>query len=129
MRVANSCFVSYRRMDDEDADAFVRAFVKQLRKQVKLYLPNNPLFFDEQGLAPGDLLAKLGPELCWSASMVIFFLPLHFDIDHPWCALEYKAMLLLEQERLARLDATLRNQGLIFPVIFRGRDLVPDELS
>jgi hypothetical protein len=72
---ANSCFVSYRRMDDEDADAFVRAFVRQLRKQAKLYLPNNPLFFDEQGLQPGDLLDKLGPALSRSASMVIFFLP------------------------------------------------------
>jgi len=37
---ANSCFVSYRRTDDEDANAFVRAFVRQLRKQVGLYLPN-----------------------------------------------------------------------------------------
>jgi hypothetical protein len=124
---ANSCFVSYRRVD-EDADAFVRAFVKQLRKQVKLYLPNNPLFFDEQGLKPGDLLQKLGPEICRSASMVIFFLPLHFDIHHPWCALEYHAMLGLEQERLRRLGMGLQNDGLIFPVILRGEDALPEEL-
>ena len=116
-------------MDDEDADAFVRSFVKQLRKQVRLYLPNNPLFFDEQRLSHGELLDQLGPELCRSASMVIFFLPLHFDVDHPWCALEYQAMLRLEQERLDMLDAALRNQGLIFPVVFRGEDFLPPELA
>lgn len=125
----NACFISYRHTDDEDAHAFVQAFVRQLRKQLKWLLPNAPVFFDEEGIKIGDLFdEKLAVELCKSACMVIFFSPLHFDVHHPYCALEYRAMLSLEEQRLGQAVADLRNKGLIFPVVFRGLECLPQEI-
>ena len=60
--------------------------------------------------------------------MVMFFSPLHFDVRHPYCALEYRAMLRLEEQRLGATVVDLRNKGLIFPVVFRGLDCLPSEI-
>lgn len=126
----NACFISYRHTDDPDAHAFVTAFVRQLRKQLKWLLPDAPIYFDEEGLKVGDQFnEELAFQLCRSASMVMFFSPLHFDVLHPYCALEYHAMLRLEKQRLGGGLADLRNKGLIFPVVFRGLHSLPPEIS
>lgn len=126
----NACFISYRHTNDPDAHAFVKAFVKQLKKQLSWWLPNAPVFFDEDGLKIGDQYnEEMAFQLCRSASMIMFFSPLHFDVQHPYCALEYQAMLCLEQKRLGLAGADLRNKGLIFPVIFRGLECLPAEIS
>jgi hypothetical protein len=130
MNDINACFISYRHTDDPDAHAFVKAFVRQLRKQLKWYLPNAPVFFDEEGLKVGDQFnEELAFQLCRSACMVMFFSPLHFDVLHYYCALEYQAMLRLEEQRLGAAVADLRNKGLIFPVVFRGLECLPCEIS
>jgi hypothetical protein len=126
----NACFVSYRHTDDADAHAFVKAFVRQLRKQLMWWLPHAPVYFDEEGLKIGDRFSdELAFQLCSSACMVMFFSPLHFDVRYPYCALEYHAMLDLERRRLRLGAADLRNRGLIFPVIFRGVECLPAEIS
>jgi hypothetical protein len=40
-----------------------------------------------------------------SACMIMFFTPLHFDIQHPCYAFEYQAMLELERQRLGAAKA------------------------
>ena len=47
---------------------------------------------------------------------------------HPYCALEYHAMLELERRRLGKHNLDLRNKGLIFPSVFRGLDFLPGEI-
>lgn len=126
----NACFISYRHTNDPDAHAFVKAFVRQLKRQLSWWLPNAPVYFDEDGLKVGDLYNdELAYQLCRSACMVMFFSPLHFDVLHPYCALEYRAMLKLEETRLGATLADLRNKGLIFPVVFRGLECLPAEIS
>ncbi len=126
----NACFISYRHTDDPDAHLFVKAFVRQLKRQLKWWLPNADVFFDEDGLKVGDQFnEELAFQLCRSACMIVFFSPLHFDVHHPYCALEYKAMLELEQRRLGLAEAELRNKGLVFPVVFRGVDCLPAEIK
>jgi TIR domain len=126
----NACFISYRHTDDPDAHLFVKAFVRQLRKQLKWWLPNASVYFDEEGLKVGDQFnEELAYQLCRSACMVMFFSPLHFDVLHPYCALEYQAMLELEKRRLGPGIMDLHNKGLIFPVVFRGVDCLPAEIS
>ena len=126
----NACFISYRHTDDADAHAYVKAFVRQLRKRLKWLLPNAPIYFDENGLKVGDQFnEELAFQLCHSASMVMFFSPLHFDMLHPYCGLEYQAMLRLEKQRLGLDIPDLRNKGLIFPVIFRGLRCLPPEIK
>jgi hypothetical protein len=130
MSNVNACFVSYRHTDDPDAHAFVTAFVRQLKKQLKWMLPNSQIYFDEKALKVGDQYnQELAFQLCRSACMVMFFSPLHFDVQHPYCALEYQAMLDLERQRLGAAEADLRNKGLIFPVVFRGPDCLPPEIT
>ena len=129
MNHINACFISYRHTDAA-SHQFVQAFVKQLEKQLHLWLPNANVFFDKDGLQVGDLFnEKLADELCRSACMVMFFLPLHFDCNHPYCAMEYKAMLELEKNRLGQSVDDLRNKGLIFPVVYRGADYLPAEIK
>lgn len=129
MSQINACFVSYRHTN-KDSQKYVQAFVKQFKKQLGLLLPNAPVFFDEEGLKVGDLYnEELAGELCRSACMVMFFLPLHFDINHPYCAKEYHAMLDLERQRLDDGAVDLRNKGLIFPVVYRGLEDLPDEIK
>jgi hypothetical protein len=72
---------------------------------------------------------ELAYQLCQSACMVIFFSPLHFDVEHPYCAQEYQAMLELERQRLGAAEEDLRNKGLIFPVVFCGSDCLPPEIA
>lgn len=108
----------------------MKAFVRQLRKQLKWWLPDAPIYFDENGLKVGDQFnEELAFQLCRSASMVMFFSPLHFDTLHPYCGLEYQAMLRLEKQRLGVGTPDLRNKGLIFPVVFRGLRCLPLEIS
>ncbi len=129
MEHVNACFISYRHTGDPDAHQFVLAFVRQLKKQLGWWLPNMPVFFDEKGLNVGDHFnEKLAFELCRSACMVMFYSPLHFDPCNPYCALEYQAMLKLEEHHLGQTIDDLRNKGLIFPVVFRGLDCLPEEI-
>ena len=88
-------------------------------------VPNPKIYFYENALQVGDQYNKeLAFQLCQSACMVMFFMPLHFDMQHPYCALYYQAMLRLEEQRLGAGVVDLRNKGLIFPVVFRGLDQV-----
>lgn len=130
MRKINACFISYRHTGDAAAHRFVLAFHKQLKRQLCWLIPNAEVYLDEQGLQIGDMYnAELALQLCRSACMVLFFSPLHFAIDHPYCALEYHAMLELERKRLGEGIASLHNKGLIFPVVFRGLDSLPEEIK
>ena len=124
----HACFISYRHPGDPDADKYVQAFVKELKKHLAWYLPNPSVFLDSEHLGVGDFFdPKLADALFHSACLVIFFSPCHFDPNHPYCAMEYKAMLDLEQKRFGgKID--LQNQGLIFPVVFRGSVHLPEEI-
>jgi hypothetical protein len=127
MNNINACFISYRHTSDPYAHAFVQKFVKQLRKQLSWWLPGIPTYFDEAELKVGDKFnEELACALCRSACMVMFFSPLHFDVLHPYCALEYHAMLDLERRRMV---SDLRNNGLIFPIVFRGVECLPSEIK
>jgi hypothetical protein len=125
----NACFISYRHPDDPNANKFVRVFVDMLRTQLQYILPNSRIFFDEIGLGVGDKLDKLAFQLCRSACLVICYAPRHFDRTHPYCTMEYLAMRELEERRLSQTQGHLRDCGLIFPVVFRGENTLPDEIK
>lgn len=119
-------FISYRRTSNTEADKFIHAFVKQLKKQVALSLPDIPIFFDKEKMLPADDLSKLAHCLCRSATMVMIFTPLYFDSQNTWCAREYMAMLDLERGRSLHVREKSR---LIIPVVFRGEEHLPSEIS
>jgi hypothetical protein len=126
----NACFVSYRHPNDADAKKFVQMFVKVLKKQLNIILPNATVFFDQDGLEVGDKFNdKLALQLCRSACLVICYAPRHFDPSHPYCTMEYLGMLQLEERRRERMQAYLDETGLIFPVVFRGFESLPAEVA
>src|SRR5580704_1260405 len=129
MHEYNACFISYRNPDDPNARQFVQAFVKVLTTQLQMNLPNARVFFDENGLRVGDRISKIALELCRSACLVICYGPRHFDSTHPWCTMEYLGMRQLEETRQAQMAGYLQGNGLIFPVVFRGSNSLPEEVK
>lgn len=130
----NACFISYRHPGDKGADKYVQVFVEKLRKELRFLYPQAEIFFDEDRLGIGDFFnTKLAHAICCSACMVIFYSPCYFDPQHPYCAMEYRAMLDLETARKENLKkigmSELQNEGLIFPVVFRGSEYLPDEIK
>lgn len=119
-------FVSYRHTGNCEADKFICAFVRHLKAQVALYLPSIPVFFDVERMGAGDDLSKLARSLCRSAAMVLIYDPLYFDVNHPYCAREFQAMLTLEHGRSDRVGG---QDGAIIPVIFREGNCLPEEIK
>lgn len=126
----NACFISYRHTHNEEAHRYVQAFVSQLKKCLSFEIPSVPVFFDEEGIQVGTVFhSKLAWQLQRSACLVVFFSPQYFDLDHPYCALEYRAMLELEKERQDQYGDRIGEMSMIFPVVFRGRTSLPAELE
>jgi hypothetical protein len=125
----NACFISYRHPDDLNARKFVDVFLEVLTAQLSLNLPNARVFFDQDGLRFGDKLQKLALELCRSACLVILYGPRHFDPTHPYCTMEYLGMRQIEDRRRTQLVDYLARHSLIFPVVFRGSNSLPDEIK
>lgn len=120
-------FVSYRHAKGSTAaDKFTRTFVAHLKTQVELYLPGVEVFFDKERMRAGNDMNTLAYSLCRSAAMVMIYNPLYFDLNHTWCAREYKAMLELEKKRMGIVS---KQDRFIIPVIFRGGDCMPKEIS
>jgi hypothetical protein len=125
----NACFVSYRHPNDKSAKRFVGSFVDALRAQLQLNLPDAKIFFDTDGLRVGDLYnEELALQICRSACLVICYGPRYFDPSHPYCTREYLAMRLLEERRRRYMSEYLGNNGLVFPVVFRGLKSMPQEI-
>ena len=126
MPFEHACFVSYRHAGP--ATDIVAGFCEKLAAQLALYT-NYQIFRDRKRLAPGDYLDnELATAMCRSSCMVLLFTPHYFDLDHPYCAREYQAMLELERRRRPML-APLQGKSLIIPVIMRGESRVPAELK
>jgi hypothetical protein len=126
MPIKNSCFISYRRLSAE----YARDFHFSLERELCLYT-SLPIFRDEERLSGGDFYNKeLALALCESACMVMIYTPTYFDKISTYCAREYKAMELLETQRLKQLGYEKNNQhSLIIPVIYRGLDYFPSRIK
>jgi len=130
MPLRYACFISYRRYkNNELAETLVSGLQKSLSNELDLLVGPNRVYRDETGLAPGSLLAAtLSRDICESACMVVVYGPDYFSREDNWCAREFKAMLDLEKERLQKLAASERVNGLLIIVVFRGPDSLPEVL-
>jgi len=67
--------------------------------------------------------------LCESVCMIMVYTQRYFDRANLFCAREFRAMELLERDRLASMDLDLsRDHCLIIPIALRGFDKLPAEL-
>lgn len=126
----HACFISYRHGQSEVKRRFLEQFSRALSDELEL-LRNQEPFVDMQRLQGGDFFNQgLARALYGSATFVLVYQPNYFDLNHPYCAREYRAMCALEKERLSQLpNPEDRDHGLIVPVILRGPNGLPDELT
>src|SRR5437764_15246498 len=104
MPFTNACFISYRHAGP--ASEIVRGLVGKLAEQLALLSPSYPIYVDEKRLKAGDYLdAELAAAMCRSICMVLLFTPEYFDLDHPYCAREYRGMKTIEAARQQSLPA------------------------
>src|SRR5689334_3116255 len=103
MAFKHSCFISYRRIDSDTGQAFVKGLAKAIDDSLKLQVKKAEVFLDESTGPLTKLEPTFADAMCQSLFMVMVFTPDYFDEEEPWCAREYQAMLNLEAKRLAAL--------------------------
>lgn len=124
-----SCFISYGHGQGD----LMRRFVEELKEALEASLGpllEEGVFIDEDRLRPGYLYNDvLASAICQSLCMVVVYSPIYER--HPYCLREYRAMELLQEERLRLLGGTLgRGVGLIIPILLRGRlEDLPDKIK
>jgi hypothetical protein len=130
MQLPNACFISYRHTVSPVARQVAEEFRAALAYQLELYVPGAIVYFDTDRLHGGDFFTEeLAGQLCRSSCMVMLFCPGYFDLEYTYCAREYRAMIDLEAHRLALARSEFRAKGLIIPVVLRGAESLPDEIS
>ena len=125
----NLCFISYRSGEHDLTRQFINDLFEGLSGELET-LHSGKVFVDWDRLRGGDFFNQaLARALCRSVCMVLVYTPMYFDLERPYCAREYRAMLDLEEQRLAALGGPVGStSGLIIPVVFRGRDRLPQEI-
>lgn len=126
MPLLYSCFISYPHGQDNVLQPFVEDFAKGLKNEIYAQT-RKEVWTDFSRLQGGHLLnEKLAPDLCKSVCMIVLYTPLYFDVEHTYCAREYRAMELLEEKRLRFLKERVnKGNGLIIPIILRGEKRFP----
>src|ERR1700741_1303884 len=119
-------FISYKRGKIQEQwldEIFLPHFTDHLDNA----LENPPrIFVDRKGLTPGvDFSDELFEKLVRSKSLVSIWSPPYFRRSE-WCVKEYLSMRK-RQEKL-NLNATTRPQTLVWPVMYREVDPLPDAI-
>lgn len=123
------CFISFRHFGDSISEAFIRQFEECLTAELLPLVGEKP-FIDFTRMGPGySISASVAKALCESACMVVIWSPQYFSEEHFWCAMEFKAMMRIEKERLDMLPKDQRNKKLIIPVIYRGSKQYPRQVD
>lgn len=132
MPLKYACFISYRH-GTGFAERIVNELHDALRDQLQLRVttPGDIIAIDRDRLKGGMFYnPALASALCESACMVVVFTPTYFDPKNTYCAREYKAMELLECERLKSVGKEDdRFNGLIIPIVFCGWKRLPKEIK
>lgn len=108
MALKYSCFISYRHAEGELHRRIIRDLFEALSEELELHV-GEKIFLDEERLRGGFLYNEVIAEaLCMSACMVLVYTPTYFDLEHSYCAREFRAMEALEEYRLNKI----RNPGI-----------------
>jgi hypothetical protein len=125
-----SSFISYRHGQGQIKQRFIEEFHRALTAEIEL-LRDEEVFVDKERLKGGDFYNEaLARAVFESATLIVIYQPNYFDLQHPYCAREYRGMQALETHRLTQLqNAEDRHHGLIIPVVLRGPGTIPAELT
>ena len=123
-----SAFISYRHGRYKLAHKIINDLFEAISSELEL-LRTEKVFIDRGRMKGGAFHEKVIAEaLCKSVCMIVVFTPTYFNKDFPYCAREFRAMELMEKQRLLLLHGTRESvNGLIIPIVFRGD--VPEALK
>lgn len=128
MSFEKSCFLSYRHRPAASYETTIVDFHETLKEELVLLI-NLQTYFDPQRPADNFATRSLAVTLCKSVCMVVLYVPTFFDANAMACAREFRAMELMEKERMEKLGhIDKKNHGLIIPVIYRGWDSFPESI-
>jgi hypothetical protein len=133
MAFEHGCFISHVSAEEPLMREFVTELAKALRSELEPLIGDfveSTVYLDEERLKGGDKFnLALGRALCASACWVMVYVPQYFRRDY--CQREFRAMQMLEEQRLRQPEIELQPQeGMIIPIILRGRrEQLPDGLS
>jgi TIR domain-containing protein len=120
-----TCFISYRHVEFGLGQNFMNDFLNALKGHIELEGIEieddklEPAFIDVERLKGGHVWNEaLEKAICHSACMIVILKPDYFSKKNPYCAREYRAMMLLEEERKRFLGDS--EHGLIIPIFLKG---------
>lgn len=121
-----SCFISYRHCERKLGRRIIEDLYEALSGEIEMQTQKK-VYIDRDRLRGGDLYnEELAVNLCKSICMVVVYTPTYFDKNCTYCAREFMAMESLEKRRLRLLEKPEdKRHGLIIPIIFRGRNYIP----
>jgi len=122
------CFISYPHSKSEMMNDFINELKRALVDEMEPRFDED-VYIDKEALGGGDHFNEaLANAICHSLCMVAVYVPKYET--HPFCLREYRAMEILEQKRLKLIDKSkLGNKGMIIPIILRGGEDLPEEIS
>lgn len=126
MPIQYSCFISYR----HNVDDITQRLVSSLETELGRWLDMG-VFVDKERLKGGDFFNnELAKALCESVCLIVVYTPTYFSKKNTYCAREYKAMELLEEQRLHMLGFPKnKKHGFIIPIVYRGDRKLPESLK
>ncbi len=126
MPLQYACFISYRHTQDDIAQDLASSLKTELSRWLDM-----EVYVDKGRLKGGDFFNnELAKALCESVCLVVVYTPTYFSKKSTYCAREYKAMELLEEQRLQALGFPKNKQhGLIIPIVYRGDKKLPRNIK
>lgn len=128
MPLQYSCFISYRHLSQDDD--ITQNLVSSLKTELPRVLDMD-IYVDKERLKGGDFFNnELSKALCESVCLIVVYTPTYFSKKNTYCAREYKAMELLEEQRLHALGFPKnKKHGLIIPIVYRGDKKLPKNIK
>jgi hypothetical protein len=129
MPFKHSCFISYRHTKEYKGRRYTERIVEDLKAELELRVKEE-VYRDVERLRGAEFYNEaLASALCQSVCMVVLYWPTYFDLEHLFCAREFRAMEELERRRLALVPAAEQLNGLILILALRGFDQIPAEIK
>jgi hypothetical protein len=130
MKFEYACFISYRHGPEHSLRPIIDELYDDISGEIGLQLEHQ-IYLDKERMQGGaNLDQSIAYALCKSACMLVFYTPLYFHKNAPYCAREFKAMQMLEERRMALVnDPREKIKTLIIPIVFRKPPQLPADIN
>ncbi|HEY0372429.1 MAG TPA: toll/interleukin-1 receptor domain-containing protein [Thermoanaerobaculia bacterium] len=128
MPIRYACFISYPHGQTDLTKKFIGELKDALAEQIEGW-QDEQVYLDAERLQPGyKFNESIARAICESVCMIVVYSPRYEK--HLYCLREYAAMEQLEEQRRPLIkNPELREKGMIIPIVFRGKDYIPEKIG